>query len=307
MAKWLPAFQELTAKTHTEQGIWWLNGFWKEGAEGYAEDVWAYVHKCIEIEAGRPKLYGSKVWDVQEGCDLDELKAHQFLEQLGETLTVVDLRARLKELDIDNNKRMALSEYLLGKYPKHTPQDLVDSPQGGDVEAAKLAAAKAAVKAASEALTAALSQEEASKAAAREAAAATKELEAAVAELEKEQKAQDDKVATFQATIDNKSLSGVKRMRAKNELAQFLSEDPLPLRKAKITQSAALKRAQKAEILAEEEKAKAIQKRADAQQALQEAEHALAELKKKGDGVAKGAVWWLDRELLEIKKFMPNK
>lgn len=72
---------------------------------------------------------------------------------------------------------------------------------------------------------------------------AENELKAAVEALEAEQKAFDDKKADLEAKSE---LGGVKGMRAKNELAQMLSEDPLPLRRAKITQGAALKRAQKA-------------------------------------------------------------
>ncbi len=57
-----------------------------------------------ETETGQKKLYGKRKVEVKEGCDLDEHKAHVFLERLGETLTVTALRKRLKELDIDMNK-----------------------------------------------------------------------------------------------------------------------------------------------------------------------------------------------------------
>merc|ERR1719361_1438513 len=67
---------------------------------------------------------------IEEKCDLDEMQAHRFLEELGETLTVKELRARLKKLDIDSNNRLALREYLVSKYTKD-PGALVDSNQGG--------------------------------------------------------------------------------------------------------------------------------------------------------------------------------
>ena len=57
-----------------------------------------------ETETGQKKLYGKRKVEVKEGCDLDEHKAHVFLEKLGETLTVTALRKRLKELDVDMNK-----------------------------------------------------------------------------------------------------------------------------------------------------------------------------------------------------------
>jgi len=319
--EWMDAFKQITGMTHTQQGIWWLNGFWKEPCgKDYAETMWKEVHLAIELEAGKPKIYGSKVWEVKEGNDLDELKAHVFLEKLGGTMTVVELRKKLAALDLDKNNRMALSEYLLGKFKK-TPEQLIHAPQGGEAEAAKLAAAQKAVEQAAAALTAAVAREEASIKAAKEAEkalwaseAAKEELAAAVAELEAQEKALADKKAGYQAKIDDPQLSAMKKGQAKNELAQLESEDPLPLRKAKITQGAALKKAEKAAKLAADEKDAADKAEAAARQAKSEAEAAFAEadkqlqyLKQHGDGVAQGAVWWMERELAERRKYMPKK
>ena len=33
-------FLELTRKKYVEQAIWFLNGFWNEGAENEAENIW---------------------------------------------------------------------------------------------------------------------------------------------------------------------------------------------------------------------------------------------------------------------------
>ena len=81
------------------------------------------------------------------------------------------------------------------------------------------------------------------KARAREAdqRSAQQELEAALAEL----KAQEDAYAARTAELKAKSEGGgVAALRAKNELAQHLSEDPLPLRRAKINQEAAVRKAE---------------------------------------------------------------
>jgi len=319
---WMDAFKQITAKTHTAQAIWWLNGFWKEGDCGqpYAETLWKEAHLMIELEAGKPKMYGTKVWEVKEGSDLDELKAHQFLEKLGGTLTVVELRKKLAALDLDKNNRMALSEYLLGRFKK-TPEQLISAPQGGEAEAAKLAAAQAAVEQAANALRDAVAREQASVAAAKEAEkalwaseAAKAELAAAVAELEAQEKALADKRAGYQSKIDDPQLSAMKKGQAKNELAQLDSEDPLPLRKAKITQAAALKKAEKAAKVAADDKdaadaaaVAAAKAKADAEAAFAEAESQLQKLKQFGDGVAQGAVWWMERELAERRKYMPKK
>jgi len=318
----MDAFKEITAKTHTAQAIWWLNGFWKEAECGknYAETLWKEAHLMIELEAGKPKMYGIKVWEVKEGTDLDELKAHQFLEKLGGTLTVVELRKKLAALDLDKNNRMAMSEYLLGKFKK-TPEQLINAPQGGEAEAAKLAAAQAAVEQAANALRDAVAREQASVAAAKEAEkalwaseAAKEELAAAVKELEAQEKALADKKAGYQKKIDDPDLSAMKKGQAKNELAQLESEDPLPLRKAKITQGAALKKAERAAKLAADEKdladaaaVAAAKAKAEAEAAFAEADAQLQKLKQFGDGVAQGAVWWMERELAERRKFMPKK
>ena len=45
--------------------------------------------------------------------ELDEFQCHQFLEKRGETLTVSDLRDKLREIDIDSNGMVAFLEYLL--------------------------------------------------------------------------------------------------------------------------------------------------------------------------------------------------
>ena len=93
----------------------------------------------IELDIGktiRPRIRKGKLEqgaEVEMGCDLDELNSHRFLEKLGETLTVVAMRKRLKELDIDNNKRLSLTEYLICKYDKD-PEELVNAPQGDNTE-----------------------------------------------------------------------------------------------------------------------------------------------------------------------------
>jgi len=263
--------------TFTDQAIWFLNGFWNDGLDKQAEKIWNWVHTCIEIDTGKPKMYGSKTADVKEASELDELKAHVFLEKMKETLTVVELRKRLKALDIDNNNRMALAEYMLDAFKK-TPTQLVNAPQG-DCDPQKLAAAQAACNAAGDALAT--------------ATAAQAEVTAALNEVHSQEKTYNDKVAALEAQANDTSLGGVKQGKAKNELAQLKGEDPLPLRKAKLTLSAALKRAEKATAAAEA--------------AFAEAEAQLEAIKKGGGGVAQGRIWWMERELTEKKKYMPKK
>ena len=58
-------------------------------------------------------------------------QAHKFLESLGETLTVIALRERLRKIDMDLNGKMALLEYMAFKYSKSVPS-VVASPQGSN-------------------------------------------------------------------------------------------------------------------------------------------------------------------------------
>ena len=159
----------------------------------------------------------------------------------------------------------------------------------------------------------------------------------------------------------------VSRNRAKVQLDAHLAEDPLPLRKAKITLEAAQKKADKArapfqaatevaaaarakaeeargeaeaarktaeaaraeasaareaaaaaraEAVANREAAQAAREEAEAakaraEAAVQAAQDAVAEAEafleevKKNPGSGHGALWWIDRELYEKKKYMP--
>ncbi len=152
------------------------------------------------------------------------------------------------------------------------------------------------------------------------------ELRTAVAELHAQETAYKKQLDDLDAKTKDEKLSAMKRSMAGNELAQLKGKDPLPLNKAKITQGAALKRVEKERKAADEatkkcaEKAKELEeqtKKVEAAQRkveadtvateskVQEALGALEELKKQG-GVAKGAIWWMEREVLEAQKYLPQ-
>ena len=152
--------------------------------------------------------------------------------------------SHLNLIDLDKNKKMCISEYLLFKFTK-SPKDLVDAPQGDPKE---LEAAQALVDEATKALDEVLEQLEKQKEVTAQLAKAEKEAqvavaaaEAAVAEQQKaadELQAQEDAYKNKIATLEKKSEEGgvVSRNRAKAELEQVKAEDPLPLRKAKLNQ-----------------------------------------------------------------------
>lgn len=376
--KWKKKFGKLCEESFSEQAKWWLNGTWedeKEPSSGYAEKVWEYVHMFIEVRTGQKVLYGRKKQSLDEGCDLDEDQAHRILEKLGETMTVLEMRKKFKALDIDKNRKCSLIEFLISKYG-FTPTEVNEFKQGG-VDPKILNAAQAQMDAAEENLNAALDEKaHATKAAAEaiqaakdaatavkvseekavqakaaveeatqaeaEATAAANELKAAVEALEAKEKEQADKIAKLTKKSEDSSLSTVKRNSAINKLAQAKAEDSMPLRKAKITQNAALKRSKKAKKQAKKTKkkseeaheasveaeaaAKVAKEEADAkeieseqakvaahdlaekaQQAYAEVEAELEEVKSKGTEPPQGTIWWMERIIKEKKKFLPKK
>jgi len=269
-------WEEISAKCFKDQSIWALNGFW-DIMEKDAEMVWTWTQKMAELHQDKHA----------DGCDLDEFWSHKFLETLGETMTVIEMREKFRKIDADFNKRMSMLEYLMFRY-NIEPHAMVTAPQGGDQE--KIEQAQKMVNEAQKAVDAMNAALEAS-------VQAEKENKAALDELRAQEKAFEDKKAALEKTKNDMSIGVVKRNKAANELDQMLSEDPLPLRKAKINQAAAVKKCERATKAAE-----AAVKNAEAK--LQEALEFLQRAKASG-GVARGAIWWMERELTEKKKYLP--
>jgi len=313
-AKW----QQIESRNYAGQCKYMLNGFWGT-LEKDAELVWNWCQSFTELDQDK---HG-------DGNELDEFWSHKFLEGLGETMTVIEMREKFRKIDADFNKRMSMVEYIMYRYGFSIPSVLT-CPQGDNTAGIKKAEAMVneAQKALDE-MNAKLDQSKAAAERAKEAADAAKkaakavadaeaEAKKALAELQAEEKAFENKKAALEKTKNDMSIGVVKRNKAANELDQLLSEDPLPLRKAKINQSAAVKKceratkaaeaaAQKAEetekaAVAAEEEAQAAASAAEKK--LQEALDFLEEEKQKG-GVAQGDIWWMQREITEKKKYLP--
>jgi chromosome segregation ATPase len=246
---------------------------------------------------------------------LDELNAHRFLEGIQETHTVISLREALRATGAisasDRPKTVPITHYLLFRFKVNWRQ-LVNTKGDNSAEIAEAQrlldeVCKAFAESEKQAHIARVAENEAR---VQEAPfkAAQEELEAAVADV----KRQEDQKANKTADLTRKSSEGsvVQQSKAKAELAQHLAEDPLPLRKAKITLEAARKKAEKARApfeaatkLAEAARAKAEAALEDAQNRVAEAEAYLNEVKAK-PGSPHGAIWWIERELQEQKKYV---
>eukprot|EP00808_Paulinella_micropora_P029264 g38474.t1 len=234
------AFNEVTEQTYAQQAQFFLNAFWAELGEHEAETIWGWhqIFLKLDLQQHNALMTGAKnptEWSG-DGNSLDEFWSHKFLEDVGQTLTVVKFRQEFKEIDINFDKKMAMLEFLLWHYQTEQAKawsnvtEMLKRPQGTNEELKKAQKALKAV------------QEE-------------------IARIEKEK-----------ADLEKKSEQpGVKGKNAKASLAQLLAADQTELNRITVTAEAAVRKAQKAKGLK-----------------------------------AAGALWWLQRELTEAKKYKPS-
>ena len=366
----LEKFRKITAMTYKEQAVFYLNAFWKDGAEAEAESVWKTMHDFIAVDHAKGK----------NGNQLDEVLSHHYLQKVGRTLTAIELRQELRKIDLDANGEMALAEYLIFRAGQTgTPREviaLINNPQGGEANPEELVAAQNQLDAltkAFEELQVQLDQQKELEAASRKASADAVKVEAAAvaaervakdaeaqvraaeqlvrdaeaeavavdAALKAEQDAYTGEMARLEAITKDDSAGIVKRNTAVQDLARMKGADPLPLQRAKINQEAQVRKVQRARKAAEEKTAEAAEKTAEAvaqrEHAVQarhaaeaaaaaaeeqtkaveaqlaavqaqtaEAEKKLEELKSQA-GVPHGAIWWMEREILEKKRSLPQR
>eukprot|EP00005_Dracoamoeba_jomungandri_P005141 CAMPEP_0174261208 /NCGR_PEP_ID=MMETSP0439-20130205/11296_1 /TAXON_ID=0 /ORGANISM="Stereomyxa ramosa, Strain Chinc5" /LENGTH=311 /DNA_ID=CAMNT_0015345649 /DNA_START=20 /DNA_END=952 /DNA_ORIENTATION=+ len=297
---------ELCGKSFKDQAIWFLNAYWDTFGADEAENIWKFVEVANEV-------------DVNNNGILDEFEGHRFLERVGDEMTVLSMRNALRKSQaLEPNeapKTIPLSHVLIIKYDVDW-HVLVNAAQGDNKE--EVEQAQRMLEEVQHALelckqTAAESKQAEADAvqAEKDSQIAKAELEAALAELQAQENAYNNRTEE----LKRKSNEGgvVAKNKAKNELAQHLAEDPLPLRRAKINQEAAVKRAERAAQEAADRKDEATSRRLAAEQAVDdanqrflEAEAFLQEVKSK-PGSAAGALWWIDRELHEAKAYLPQK
>jgi len=111
--QFMPQLKELVAKSIDEQTKAFLRAF--------VVDFQGKFEQVLDL-AEEFRGYTSKGGDGQ----LDEHQAHIFLEKKGEAATVVEFRDKMKQIDLDFNKRVSVLEYLLFKYKK-TAKDLFEA------------------------------------------------------------------------------------------------------------------------------------------------------------------------------------
>jgi len=269
----------LAGLTYTQQAVWFLNGFWADH-ESDAELMWKWVELFAKL-------------DLQNGFNgngLDEMNAHRFLENFKETMTVQEMRTKMRSTGaMEQNERpkaSALIHFVLFKFNVDW-HVLVNASQGSNP--AELKKAQAQLELVRIAFEKCREAEAPFK-------AAQEEVESALREVKSQEDAYQGKIADCKKRSEEGGA--VSQGKAKAELSQLLAEDPLPLRKAKITLEAAQKRAEKA-------RAPFLEAREKAEAAFKEAEAYLDEISKKG-GSPKGSIFWLNRQLHEQKKYQPT-
>jgi len=356
-------FDQISKLNYKEQSIWMLNGFWNElASEG--DTIWRWTKLFAELDNHAAVPRGAN------GSELDQVLAAKFLERTEQTLTAKERKAALREIDVNNDGKMALVEYLLFRFGMSVEQ-VANAKQGHaqelaacqaiidqamamlpEVQAnlaaqraaqvehtAALAAVREAKVSAAAALTAQSCAEAELRTALESASAARAELAEAVAALEAQEQALLDEMCRLRAIVADSAAGVVSRGRAANNLNGLENEDPLPLRKAKITAEAALRKLQKREDVAAkradeaaeqtvkceakvaelaEREAEGVRKAADLAAAVAELEQSYAELSAKMEEARAaieelklqkcglGAVWWMERELFEADESLPR-
>jgi len=314
--KQMDEFNVVTGKPYKDQAVFFLNAFCLEFAnpskskgaaaifEKGPDAVWKFWESFLEIDKTQWEEVHKQLWKTgwKEGNSLDEFFSHKYLERLDKTMTAITFRNEFRKIDVNFDKRMAMAEFLLFEY-KQDVTALLTRPQGSNQE--ELEAAKQKLDAVQHALTEMNKQLEAQSAALQQVQKAQMELDAAVADLNKQEADYKRQIDTLDAKAHDPHAGAVSKNKAANELAQLKGQDPLPLRKAKITQEAALRRVTAEVKVAEEAKDKVAKAVVDLTAKCDEAAKALDDLQKKSGG-GQGSIWWMKKELEEAQKWLPK-
>jgi len=272
------------------QAVWFLNAFWKDFGQKEAETIFGYTQKMEELDKDKKK----------EGSCLDEFQAHRFLEICNETLTVLQMREKLVTVGIDKIKYVPLCYYLIFRYSSDWHY-LVNAPQGDNQE--EVRKAQTMLETVQKAFIQVQKTAEEAPIRLRESKEAQVELAKASAELKQQQDAYDNRAQELKRKTEEGGV--VAQNKAKAELSQHLAQDSLPLSRARITNEAAVKKAEKTAAAAEAAKIAAEAAVEDTKKKLAEAEAYLKEVMSK-PGSAGGSLWWIDRELHEAKAYLPT-
>lgn len=133
--KYYAQFNALTDKSVRAQADAFTLAFCGSLKEKFSE-ISLYTEafeEIVKVNVQRVKASGKSCsWGglgVGELAQLDEDLAHRFLEQQGQTMTVVEMRDMFRSIDLNNDKKMSFLEYLLWKYDKSVVELFADVEQ----------------------------------------------------------------------------------------------------------------------------------------------------------------------------------
>eukprot|EP00008_Paramoeba_atlantica_P012328 CAMPEP_0201476408 /NCGR_PEP_ID=MMETSP0151_2-20130828/1606_1 /ASSEMBLY_ACC=CAM_ASM_000257 /TAXON_ID=200890 /ORGANISM="Paramoeba atlantica, Strain 621/1 / CCAP 1560/9" /LENGTH=350 /DNA_ID=CAMNT_0047856757 /DNA_START=88 /DNA_END=1136 /DNA_ORIENTATION=+ len=287
----LDKLHSLCKKTHKEQTVWFLNAFWDDFASQHAEALWVFVEHAVKID--NAKETGNELDEMEAHRFLEKAdEAHTVLEMraLLRKTGAIGQSERPKAVPLSHyylfkfhSQSAKLFHELVTRGQGDNSKQIEEAQAKLDAVSAAFDEASRAANAADASLREAQSNEAAAKKAEAEAIASAEaatirekeakksaetlavreeelrasqaELEAALAELKKQEAAYNAKTESLKKKSEEGGV--VSRNKAKNELAQHLAEDPLPLRQAKISSEAAVRKAEKMTTAAKEARVKA--------------------------------------------------
>lgn len=193
-------------KNYAAQACFFMNAYWGEIQNknpGICEEIYEWVHIFEKIDP-----------EGKAGKKLNSQQAARVWEAIGETMTHIAMRNKLKEVDLDADGNMSVIEFLLCKddadhfnLPCFNFDEMMKRPQGTN-EAMERAIAK-------------------------------------VTALVKIGEDDAAKEAAIRQEVEDTKGKVVKHNRAKNKLQTHLARDQTPYNQALITAEAAVRKAKK--------------------------------------------------------------
>jgi hypothetical protein len=213
-------FKELTAKPIHDQVECFLKSFIFE-----LGDDWKKIN---DLE----KAFRKRLADANEGKeDLNPIMAADFLQKNGLERTALQRKEEIKDIDLDNNDRIAFIEYLLLHFKVMVLQTFykrLDKPCPYDLSKGGIGVVGVGPQLLDQLFTPPVGLDP--------------ELEAAIEAFTAQKRAREEKLKDLNAKV---ALGGVKGMAAQNEIKQMEAADMTDMNRVEITLTAAKKRAAK--------------------------------------------------------------
>jgi len=102
----------LSQKKYADQAQWFLNAYWKADEITFSE----HPDECEHVWTWAANMTKLDKKDGENGSALEEFEAHLFLEKNVKAITVTKMRKVLRDIDIDFDGKVSLTEALIYFY-----------------------------------------------------------------------------------------------------------------------------------------------------------------------------------------------